>query len=75
MFHNSYNCINHVGVLCSQCPFGDPVGKKPASYRNQTTNLQFKSTYWFLDVLLIRKNETLETTINRKSTNDGVYLH
>ena len=29
----------------------------------------------FLDVLLIRKNGTLETTIYRKSTDNGVYLH
>ena len=29
----------------------------------------------FLDVLLIRNNDTLETTIYRKSTNNGVYLH
>ena len=29
----------------------------------------------FSDVLLIRKNDTLETTVYRESTNNGVYLH
>ena len=29
----------------------------------------------FLDVLLIRKNDTFETMIYRKSTNNGIYLH
>ena len=29
----------------------------------------------FLDVMLIRTNDTLQTTIYRKSTLNGVYLH
>ena len=29
----------------------------------------------FLDVILIRTNGTLQTTIYRKSTHNGVYLH
>ena len=29
----------------------------------------------FLDVMLIRTNDTLQTTIYRKSTHNGVYLH
>ena len=29
----------------------------------------------FLDVLLIRKNNTFETTVYRKPTNKGIYLH
>ena len=40
-----------------------------------TYELEINKKISFLDVLLIRKNETLETTIYRKSTNDGVYLH
>ena len=47
-FHNNYNCINHIGTLHSQYPFGDTLGKKPVSYRNQPTSLQCKSTDWFL---------------------------
>ena len=45
-FHNNYNCINHIGVIYSQYPFGDTLSKKPASYRNRPTNLQCKSTDW-----------------------------
>ena len=40
--------INHIGVIYSQYPFGDTLSKKPASYRNQPTNLQCKSNDWFL---------------------------
>ena len=29
----------------------------------------------FLDVLLVRKNGTFETTVYRKLTNNGIYLH
>ena len=29
----------------------------------------------FLDVLLVRKNDTFETTVDRKPTNNGIYLH
>ena len=47
-FHNNYNCINHIGVIYSLYPFGDTLSKKPVSYRNQPTNLQCKSTDWFL---------------------------
>ena len=47
-FHNSYNCINHIGVIYSQYPFKETCSKKPASYRNQPVNLQCKSTDWFL---------------------------
>ena len=47
-FHNNYNCINHIGVIYSQYPFGDSLGKKPTWYRNQPANLQCKSTDWFL---------------------------
>ena len=47
-FHNNYNCINHIGVIYSQYPFGDTLSKKPVSYRNQPTNLQCKSSDWFL---------------------------
>ena len=48
-FHNNYNCINHIGIIYSQYPFGDiSLSKKPASYRNQPTNLLCKSTDWFL---------------------------
>ena len=32
-FHNNYNCINHIGVIYSQYPFGDTCSKKPAPYR------------------------------------------
>ena len=28
----------------------------------------------FLDVLLVRKNDTFETTVHRKPTNNGIYL-
>ena len=37
--------------------------------------LEINNKISFLDVLLIRKNGTLETVIYRKSTNNGVYLH
>ena len=47
-FHNNYNCVNHIGVIYDQYPFGDILGKKPASYTNQPTNLQSKSADWFL---------------------------
>ena len=47
-FHNNYSCINHIGVICSQYSFEDTLSKKPASYRNQPTNLQCKYTDWFL---------------------------
>ena len=40
-----------------------------------TYELEINKKISFLDVLLIRKNDTLETTIYRKSTNNGVYLH
>ena len=40
-----------------------------------TYELEINNKFSFLDVLLIRKNDTLETTIYRKSTNNGVYLH
>ena len=39
-----------------------------------TYELNINNKISFLDVLLIRKNDTLETTIYRKSTNNGVYL-
>ena len=39
-----------------------------------TYELEINNKISFLDVLLIRKNDTSETTIYRKSTN-GVYLH
>ena len=29
----------------------------------------------FLDVLIIRNNNTLKTTVYRKKTHNGVYLH
>ena len=29
----------------------------------------------FLDVLLVRKNDTFETTVYRKPRNNGIYLH
>ena len=28
VFHNNYNCINHIGVIYSQYPFGDTLSKK-----------------------------------------------
>ena len=28
-----------------------------------------------LDVILVRKNDTFETTVYRKPTNNGIYLH
>ena len=37
--------------------------------------LEINNKITFLDVLLITKNDTLETTIYRESTNNGVYLH
>ena len=40
-----------------------------------TYELEINNKSSFSDVLLIRKNDTLETTIYRKSTNNGVYLH
>ena len=40
-----------------------------------TYELEINNKITFLDVLLIRKNDTLETTISRESTNNGVYLH
>ena len=40
-----------------------------------TYELEINNKISFLDVLLIRKNDTLETTIYRKSTNNGVHLH
>ena len=40
-----------------------------------TYELEINNKISFLDVLLIRKNDTLETTVYRKSTNNGVYLH
>ena len=40
-----------------------------------TYELEINKKIGFLDVLLIRKNDPLETTIYRKSTNNGVYLH
>ena len=40
-----------------------------------TYELEINNKSSFPDVLLIRKNDTLETTIYRKSTNNGVYLH
>ena len=46
-FPNNYNCINHIGVIYSQYIFRDTLGNKPASYRNQQTNLQCKSTGGF----------------------------
>lgn len=39
-----------------------------------TYELEINDKMCFLDVLLIKQNNTLETTICRKSTNDGVYL-
>ena len=47
-FHNNCNCIKHIGVIYNQYPFGDTLSKKPESYRNQPTNMQYKSTEWFL---------------------------
>ena len=40
-----------------------------------TYELEINKKISFLDVLLIRKNDTLEPTIYRRSTNNGVYLH
>lgn len=40
-----------------------------------TYELETNNKISFLDVLLIRENNTLETTIYRKGTNTGVYLH
>ena len=40
--------LYHIGVIYSQYIFRDTLGNKPASYRNQQTNLQRKSTGWFL---------------------------
>ena len=42
---------------------------------NFTYELEINKKISFLDVFLIRKNDTLETTIYRRSTNNGVYLH
>ena len=39
-----------------------------------TYELEINKKISFLDVLLIRKNDTLETAIHRNSTNNGVYL-
>ena len=39
-----------------------------------TYELEINKKISFLDVLLIRKNDTLETAIYRNSTNNGVYL-
>ena len=39
-----------------------------------TYELEINNKISFLDVLLIRKNDTLETMIYRKSTNNGVHL-
>ena len=47
-FHNNDNCINHIGVIYSQYPFGDTLSKKPVSHRNQSTHLQCKPFDWFL---------------------------
>ena len=48
-FYNNCNCIiNQIGVIYSQYSFGGTLSKKSASYRNQPTNFQFKSTDWFL---------------------------
>ena len=40
-----------------------------------TYELEINNKISFLDVLQIKKKCTLETTIYRKSTNDGVHLH
>ena len=40
-----------------------------------TYELEINKKISFLNVLLIRKNGTLETTIYIKCTNNGVYLH
>ena len=40
-----------------------------------TYELEINKKISFLDVLLMRKHGSLETTIYRKSTNNGVYLH
>ena len=40
-----------------------------------TYELEINKKISFLDVLLIRKNDPLETTIYRKSNNNGVYLY
>ena len=40
-----------------------------------TYELEINKKICFLDVLPIRKNDTLETTIYIKCTNNGVYLH
>ena len=40
-----------------------------------TYELEQNGTVNFLDVMLIRTNDTLQTTIYRKSTHNGVYLH
>ena len=40
-----------------------------------TYELEINKKISFLDVFLIRKNDTLETMIYRRSTNNGVYLH
>ena len=42
---------------------------------NFTYELEINNKSSFSDVILIRKNDTLETTIYRKSTNNRVYLH
>ena len=47
-FHNNCNCINPIDVIYSQYPFKDTLSKKPASYRNQPTYFQCKSSDWFL---------------------------
>ena len=39
-----------------------------------TYELEIKKKISFLDVPLIRENSTLETTIYRKSTKNGIYL-
>ena len=40
-----------------------------------TYELENNSTISFLDVLVIREKETIETTVYRKPTNNGIYLH
>ena len=40
-----------------------------------TYELEQNGNINFLDVMLIRTNDTLQTTIYRKSTHNGVYLH
>ena len=45
------------------------------TFQNFTYQLEINKKISFLDVLLIRKNDTLEPTIYRRSTNNGVYLH